>query len=118
MADYIIYFSTLTGSIDSVDPCESILGVGKLYGRFVQAVAGGFLGGTALITSSGPQESLELAIKTKAAVTLGERERAPDGSRKREVYIQEYDSTIQKLEQSIGAILKIKSWREIYRIIR
>ena len=118
VADYIIYFSTLTGSIDSVDPCESIAGVGKLYGRFVQTVAGGFLGGTAFITSSGPQESLELAIKTKAAVTLGERERAPDGSRKREVYIQEYDSTIQKLEQSIGAILKIRSWREIYRVIR
>ncbi len=35
-----------------------------------------------------------------------------------EVYIQEYDSTIQKLEQTIGGLLKIKSWREIYKIIK
>jgi hypothetical protein len=118
VADYIVYFSTLTGSIDSVDPCESIVGVGKLYARFVQTVAGSIIGGTALISSSGPQESLQLAIKTRAAVTFGERERASGGTRKREVYIQEYDSTIQKLEQSIGAILKVKSWREVYRVIR
>jgi Tfp pilus tip-associated adhesin PilY1 len=118
VADYIVYFSTLTGSIDSVDPCESIVGVGKLYARFVQTVAGSIIGGTAFVTASGSQESIELAIKTRAAVTLGERERASSGTRKREVYIQEYDSTIQKLEQSIGAILKIKSWREVYRVIR
>jgi hypothetical protein len=118
VADYIVYFSTLTGSIDSVDPCESITGVGKLYARFVQTVAGSIIGGTAFVTASGPQESIGLAIKTRAAVTFGERERASGGTRKREVYIQEYDSTIQKLEQSIGAILKVKSWREVYRVIR
>jgi len=118
VADYIVYFSTLTGSIDSVDPCESIIGVGKLYARFVQTIAGSIIGGTAFITASGPQENIELAIKTRAAVTFGERERASGGTRKREVYIQEYDSTIQKLEQSIGAILKVKSWREVYRVIR
>ena len=118
VADYIVYFSTLTGSIDSVDPCESIVGVGKLYARFVQTIAGSIIGGTAFATASGSQESIELAIKTRAAVTFGERERAAGGTRKREVYIQEYDSTIQKLEQSIGAILKVKSWREVYRVIR
>jgi len=118
VADYIVYFSTLTGSIDSVDPCESIVGVGKLYARFVQTIAGSIIGGTAFATASGPQESIELAIKTRAAVTFGERERASDGTRKREVYIQEYDSTIQKLEQSISAILKVKSWREVYKVIR
>lgn len=118
VADYIVYFSTLTGSIDSVDPCESIGGVGKLYARFVQTIAGSIIGGTAFATASGPQESIKLAIKTRAAVTFGERERASDGTRKREVYIQEYDSTIQKLEQSIGAILKVKSWREVYKVIR
>ncbi|MCK4364321.1 MAG: hypothetical protein KAW85_05930, partial [Candidatus Aminicenantes bacterium] len=118
VADYIVYFSTLTGSIDSVDPCESIVGVGKLYARFVQTVAGSIIGGTAFATASGPQESIELAIKTRAAVTFGERERASDGTRKREVYIQEYDSTIQKLEQTIGAILKVRSWREVYKVIR
>jgi Tfp pilus tip-associated adhesin PilY1 len=118
VADYIVYFSTLTGSIDSVDPCESITGVGKLYARFVQTVAGSIIGGTAFVTASGSQETIDLAIKTRAAVTFGERERAASGTRKREVYIQEYDSTIQKLEQSIGALLKIKSWREVYRVIR
>ncbi len=118
VADYVVYFSTLTGSIDSVDPCESIAGVGKLYARFVQTVAGSIIGETALISASGTQESLDLAIKTKAAVTIGERERPAGGTRKREVFIQEYDSTIQKLEQAIGAMLKIKSWREVYRVIR
>ncbi len=118
VADYIVYFSTLTGSIDSVDPCESIVGVGKLYARFVQTVAGSIIGGTAFATDSGSVESVALAIKTRAAVTFGEGERAADGTRKREVYIQEYDSTIQKLEQAIGAILKIKSWREVYRVIK
>ena len=118
VADYIVYFSTLTGSIDSVDPCESIAGVGKLYARFIQAQAGTTLGGTAFGTASGPQESMDLAIKTRAAVTIGERERAPGGARKREVYIQEYDSTIQKLEQLGTSMLKVKSWREVYRVIR
>ncbi len=118
VADYIVYFSTLTGSIDSVNPCESVVGVGKLYARFVQTVAGSIIGGTAFVTASGSQESIELAIKTRAAVTFGERERASGGTRKRAVYIQEYDSTIQKMEQSIGAILKVKSWREVFRIIR
>jgi hypothetical protein len=118
VADYVVYFSTLTGSIDSVDPCESITGVGKLYARYIQAQAGTTLGGTAFETASGTKESLDLAIKTKAAVTIGERERAPGGARKREVYIQEYDSTIQKLEQLGTSMLKIRSWREVYRVIR
>ncbi|NIM59762.1 MAG: PQQ-binding-like beta-propeller repeat protein [Candidatus Aminicenantes bacterium] len=118
VADYVVYFSTLTGSIDSVDPCESITGVGKLYARYIQAQAGTTLGGTAFETAAGPQESLNLAIKTRAAVTIGERERAPGGARKREVYIQEYDSTIQKLEQLGTSMLKVKSWREVYRVIR
>jgi len=118
VADYVVYFSTLTGSIDSVDPCESIIGVGRLYARYIQAQAGTTLGGTAFETASGTEESLALAIKTRAAVTLGERERVPGGTRKREVYIQEYDSTIQKLEQSGTSMLKVRSWREVYRVIR
>jgi hypothetical protein len=48
---------------------------------------------------------------------LGEISRV-QGDRKRDVYIQEYDSTVQKLEQPVGAVLRVKSWREIYRIIR
>ena len=118
IADFICYFSTLFGSIDSVDPCESLAGVGKLYARFIQAEAGTTIGSTALETFTGPVESIELSIKTRAAVTLGERQRTGEGTRKREVYIQEYDSTIQKLEQFAMALLKVRSWREIYKIIR
>jgi len=77
------------------------------------------VGGTALKGASGPSESLNLAIKTRAAVTLGERDRTtPSGTRKREVYIQEYDSTLQRLEQGVISLLKVKSIREIYRVIR
>ena len=63
-------------------------------------------------------ESLTLSIKTRSAVTLGEQSVTEGGIRKRDVYIQEYDSTIQKLEQVTGGLLKIKSWREIYQIIK
>lgn len=118
VSDFIVYFSTLVGSIDSVDPCESLVGVGKLYARFVKAIAGSLVGSTAILTVTGPQESLTLSIKTRAAVTLGERQRTESATRKREVYIQEYDSTIQKLEQFTTALLKVKSWREVFKIIR
>jgi hypothetical protein len=118
VANYIVYFSTLKGNIESIDPCENVLGIGKLYARYVQAVAGSVLGQTALTVGAEKKASIELAIKTRAAVTLGERQRTSGGSRKREVYIQEYDSTIQKLEQSIAPTLKIESWREVKRIIK
>jgi len=83
----------------------------------VQSVGGSALGGSAFTGASGTLQSLDLASKTRSAVTLGDVERV-EGTRKREVYIQEYDSTIQKLEQAVPAVLKIKSWREIYKIIR
>jgi Tfp pilus tip-associated adhesin PilY1 len=118
IADYIVYFSTLTGSIESVDPCESLVGIGKLYARFIVAKAGNPIGSTAFRTATGPAEALNLEIKTRSAVTIGESERVQGQTRKREVYIQEYNSTLQRLEQSIGALLRIKSWREIFKIIR
>jgi len=119
VADYVVYFSSLKGSIESVNPCENITGEGKLYARWIQAVTGTAVGGTALKGASGPSESLNLAIKTRAAVTLGERDRTtPSGVRKREVYIQEYDSTLQRLEQGVVSLLKVQSIREIYRVIR
>ena len=118
IADYVVYFSTLTGSIESVDPCESLAGVGKLYARFIIAKAGNPIGSTAFNASTGPTEALDLEIKTRSAVTIGESARAQGQSRKREVYIQEYNSTLQRLEQPIGALLRIKSWREVYKIIR
>jgi hypothetical protein len=118
IGDYIVYFNTLTGSIESVDPCANIEGIGKLYGRFVVSRAGSVVGSSAFRTAGGNVESLDLSIKTRSAVTLGEKSQTETGTRKRDVYIQEYDSTIQKLEQVTGGLLKVKSWREIYQIIK
>jgi len=117
IANSMIYFSTLTGNIETVDPCESLAGTGKLYSRYIRALAGSPVGSTAFRTATGQVESLELEIKTRAAVTIGETTQA-EGIRKKEVYIQEYDSTLQKLEQPAGPMLRIKSWREIFKIIK
>ena len=119
LANYIVYFSTLKGSIEAADPCQNLGGeAGRLYARFIQAVLGIPTGGSALKNAQGQAiDYLALASKARTAVTVGERQRA-GGTYKQDVYIQEYDSTIEKLEQPVGALLKIKSWREIYRIVR
>jgi hypothetical protein len=118
IADYTIYFSTLTGSIEAIDPCINLTGLGKLYARFIVSIGGSPVGGTAFKGISGALESLDLAIKTRSAVTLGETQMTTDGAKKREVYIQEYDSTVQKLEQLTGGLLKVKSWREVYKVFK
>ncbi len=118
IADLTVYFSTLTGSIETVDPCSNLGGAGKLYARFITSMAGSAVGGTAFRTPTGPVDSLNLAIKTRSAVTLGETSTGEGGLRKREVYIQEYDSTVQRLEQLTGGLLKINSWRELYNIYK
>ncbi len=118
ISDYIIYFTTLKGSIEASDPCQNLGDFGRLYARFVQAGMGVPLAGSALKSERGnPIEYLNLASKARTAVTLGERQRV-SGLMKREVYVQEYDSTVEKLEQPVGALLRIKSWREIFKIIR
>ncbi len=92
--------------------------VGRLYARFVRSVAGSTVGATALKSTGGvAAESYQLASKARRAVTIGERQKVP-GSYKREVYIQEYDSTVERLEQPIGSLLKILSWREILKIYK
>jgi len=117
IANKVVYFSTLTGDIESVDPCESLAGIGRLYARYVDTLVGTPVGSTAFRTATGQVEHLGLEIKTRAAVTIGETSQA-GGVRKKEVYIQEYDSTLQKLEQPAGPMLRVKSWREIFKIIK
>lgn len=118
ISDYVVYFTTLKGSIEASDPCQNLGDYGRLYARFIQAGMGMPLAGSALKSELGnPIEYLALASKARTAVTVGERQRV-SGLTKREVYVQEYDSTIEKLEQPVGALLRIKSWREIYKIIR
>ena len=119
ISDSIVYFSTLKGSIENVNPCLNLLdNIGRIFARFVQPMAGSVAGGTALKTAQGlAREDIQLVSKSRKAVTVGERQKAP-GTYKREVYVQEYDSTIERLEQSVGALLRIVSWHEVYKIIR
>jgi len=118
ISDNIVYFSTLKGSIENVNPCMNLFDVGRLYARFIRTVSGSIVGASALKSTGGVvAESYQLASKARRAVTIGETQKIP-GSSKREVYIQEYDSTVERLEQPIGSLLKILSWREIYRIYK
>jgi hypothetical protein len=118
ISDKVVYFSSLKGSIENVNPCINLADLGRLYARYIQSVAGSLIGGTALKSASGTGvENLQLASKARKAVTIGDRQKAP-GTYKKEIYIQEYDSTIERLEQPVGALLRVVSWREIYKIIR
>ena len=57
-------------------------------------------------------------------MTKGNVRKSDDGTTKTDVWINEYDSTLEALSvsgelQGMGNFkLKIRSWREIYRIIR
>jgi len=117
VSDSIVYFSVLNGSIENVNPCLNLGTSGQLFARFITPVGSVTAGATALKGTHGNQESLSLVSKARQAVTLGERQRV-SGTNKREVYINEYDSAIERLEQPVGGMLQIKSWREIFKIIR
>jgi hypothetical protein len=118
IADSIVYFSTLKGSIENVNPCVNLSETGKLYGRYIQAVSGGTVGSSAFKNAQNlTAESMTLISKARRAVTVGERS-ATAGQAKRSVYIQQYNSALERLEQAVGALLKIKSWREIFKIFR
>ncbi len=119
LSDYIVYFSTLKGSIEQVNPCLNTDEAGELYARLVTNLAGNTMGRSVLKSSTGSTvESLQLVSKARQAVTVGEAQKTSSVGYKREVYIQEYDSTLERLEQPISSILKIKGWREIYQIFR
>jgi hypothetical protein len=118
VADNIVYFNTLKGSIENVNPCLNLeQDGGRLYARALQAASGG-LGMSVLKTVAGRVESFAMTSKARRMVTIGDQAKV-NGLTKREVYIQEYDSTIERLEQP-GARFRIaiKSWREVYQIIR
>jgi len=119
IANYIVYFSTLKGSMEAADPCQNLSGeAGRLYARYIQPMYGQAIGSSALKNAQGQAtDYLALASKARTAVTVGERQRIGSGY-KQDVYVQEYNSTIEKLEQPVGSLLRIRSWREIYQIIR
>jgi hypothetical protein len=120
IADLIIYFSTLVGSIESANPCVNLGEGGHLYARYIRMSSAIPVGGTAFRATEGtPPEYLQLMSKARQAVTVGEAAYDETSQvNRREVYVQEYDSTIQQLVQPIGTMLRIRSWREVYRIIR
>ncbi len=118
LADQVVYFSTLRGSIEASNPCLNLGDTGRLYARYVRFTSSIPVGGTAFKTTAAtPPEYLDLISKARRAVTVGEAERVGGRVNKREIYVQEYDSTLERLAQPIGSLLRIKSWREIYRII-
>jgi len=117
IADEVVYFSTLTGSIESVNPCVNLGEGGRLYARYIRQTSAIPVGGTAFRTTAAtPPEYLQLVSKARRAVTVGEASRI-GRIEKREVYVQEYDSTLEMLGQPLGSVMRIKSWREIYRVI-
>jgi hypothetical protein len=121
VADFTVYFSTLRGSIENVNPCLNLTDAGRLYARQLRYASGIPIGGSALRSSNVvPPEYLQMVSKARRAVTLGEigRTPAPESISKREVFIQEYNSTIEMLANPVGALLQIKSWREVYQVIR
>jgi len=118
LSDFIVYFSTLQGSIENVNPCLNLGSQGRLYSRILRPGAGIAIGGTALKSSASvPPEYLTTVSKARQAVTIGSVQRSANSPNERQVFTQEYNSTIEQLTQPIGAYLQIKSWREVYQII-
>jgi hypothetical protein len=130
IANLLVYIATLTGNIESLNPCLTLAGGGRIYSRHIQGV---HLGGSALIGSGGDTvEYLLTAQKVRSAVTVGKTvQLTQTGSptiTKRLVFIQSYtqvgdarpEPPSEVLAQPISGYsrLKIKSWREVYRIIR
>ena len=118
-ADKIVYFSTLRGAIEAVNPCQVLGFSGRIYARYVETTGIFPAGSTAFTSASGtPPEYLDMVSKARKAVTLGEAMTGGAFSDlKRKVYIQEFDSRIEVLVQSISGMLRIRSWREVYRVI-
>jgi len=130
ISDRICYIATLTGSIESLNPCNTLTGVGNIYAR---NVTGTQTGGSALLGPGGTTiEYLQTAQKVRSAVTIGGTQQLTQSGQSnvnvRKVYIQSYtqpsggirsEPPSQVLVQPIPQnSLIIKSWREIYKIIR
>lgn len=130
ISDQLVYIATLTGYIESLNPCMTLAGSGRIYSRYIQ---GSQQGGSALVGSTGTAvESMVTAQKVRSAVTVGKLEQlTQEGSptiNKRLVFIQSYtqvggarpEPPSEVLAQPIPVYtrLTIKSWREVYKIIR
>lgn len=129
MSNHIVYIATLFYSIENLNPCMTLTGTGKIYARFT---IGDKIGGSALLGQEGETiQSLFTKQKVRSAVVLGEVQKVESGGQpainKQKVFIQDYSAPTgegpeppsEVLAVSIQASkLVIKSWREVYRIIR
>jgi len=129
IANRLVYIATLSGNIESLNPCLTLGGWGRLYSRNIQGV---HLGGSALIGSNGSTvEYLSTAQKVRSAVTVGKTVQVTQSGSpaitKRLVFVQSYteagggrpEPPSEVLAQPISTYsrLKIKSWREVFKII-
>jgi len=128
IADLRVYIATLNGNIESLNPCLTLAGSGRIYSRYI---TGSTAGGSALIGATGETlESLLTAQKVRSAVTVGNIQRLSDGGQsisKRLVFIQSYtepgggteEPPSQVLAQVVtGNKVVIKSWREVYKTVK
>ena len=129
VSDRIVYCATLEGSIESLNPCRTLTGASRIYGRYI---LGNLVGGSSILNEmGGPIQFLETKQKVRSAVTIGETQLVTDegqsGINKRKVYIQSYtqpgeggpEPPSQVLAQPVPqTALMIKSWREVYKVYR
>jgi outer membrane protein assembly factor BamB len=130
IADRLVYIATLEGSIESLNPCKTLSGSGKIYARYI---LGNQVGGTALLTNEGAPLAFKLTKqKVRSAVTIGETEAISESGQqeiyKRKVFIQSYtqpaggigpEPPSQVLAQPVPQTsLVIRSWREVYKVDR
>ncbi len=125
IADQRVYIATLKGNIESLNPCLTLGGSGRIYSRYIQ---GSQAGGSALLGTDGSTiEYLQTAQKVRSAVTVGSIQKINSGEgsiSKRLVFIQSYTQSdngaaeppSEVLAQTVtGNKVVIKSWREVYR---
>lgn len=128
IGDRIIYVATLESSIESLNPCNTLSGVGKIYARYM---LGNQYGGTALQSEMGaPLQYLQTEQKVRSAVTLGETQTVQNQGQNlnmRKVFIQSYtqpggggpEPPSQVLAQPVVQTgLVIKQWREVYKVFK
>jgi len=128
-ASHIVYIATLFYSIENLNPCMTLTGSGKIYARFT---IGDKVGGSALLGTEGQIiESLNTKQKVRSAVVLGEVQSVTQGGQpaidKQKVFIQDYTAPAGEGPEPPSEVLAIsvqssqliiRSWREVYRIIR
>jgi hypothetical protein len=128
VSNHVVYIATLFYSIENLNPCMTLTGSGKIYARFT---IGDKVGSSALLGHEGQAiESMYTKQKVRSAVVLGETqsvEQSGQAITKQKVFIQDYtapsgegpEPPSEVLAISVQASrLLIKSWREVYRIIR